>query len=639
MKEIKVILPDGSERRYRAGTTVKDVAFDIGSRLGKAAIAGKVDGKLVDVDYPLENDVQLSIITVDSEEGLEIYRHSAAHIMAQAVKRIYGKDVKLAIGPSIEDGFYYDFDLAERITTEDLSKIEAEMARIIEEDLKFKGYQLSREEALGKLKDVDEIYKVELVEDLSDEIVSFYQQGEFEDLCRGPHLPSTGYLKAFKLMNVAGAYWRGSENNPMLQRIYGTAFPKQKELEVYLHRLEEAKKRDHRKIGKELDLFSVSEYAPGFPFYHPKGMVIKNELIDFWRQEHRKASYQEVGTPLIMNEELWKRSGHYDNYKENMYFTEIDDQGFAVKPMNCPGAILVYKSRMHSYREFPIRMAELGLVHRHELSGALHGMMRVRAFTQDDAHIFMLPEQIKDEIINVIKLIDRIYSVFGFQYRVELSTKPENAMGSDEIWDKATDALRNALEVLDLDFKVNEGDGAFYGPKIDFHLKDCLGREWQCGTIQLDFLMPERFDLNYIGADGEEHRPVMIHRALYGSLERFIGMLIEHYAGAFPVWLAPIQVEVIPVVEKHLEYAFAVEKQLTDAGIRAEVDSRSEKVGYKIRSSQVNQIPYMLIVGDKEMEKGTVSVRERREGDLGDIIISDFKERIEREIVERNNNL
>lgn len=635
MQEIKVILPDGSERRYAAGTSVKDVAYSIGSRLGKAAIAGKVNDKLVDLSYKLEEDASLAIITLESEEALEIIRHSAAHVMAQAVKRLFGEDVKLAIGPAIEDGFYYDFDLAERFSPEDLEKIEVEMKKICNEDLEFERYDLPREEALQRMGAAGEKFKVELIQDLPDATVSFYQQGEFVDLCRGPHLPSTGYLKAFKLMSIAGAYWRGSEKNPMLQRIYGTAFAKDKELADYLFRIEEAKKRDHRKLGKELDLFSVSEFAPGFPFFHPKGMVIWNELVNFWRDEHRKAGYEEIRTPLIMNEELWKRSGHYDHYKENMYFTQVDEIGFAVKPMNCPGGMLVYKSRMHSYREFPIRMAELGLVHRHELSGALHGLMRVRAFTQDDAHIFMLPEQIKDEIINVINLIDSFYKVFGFKYHVELSTRPENSMGSDEVWEKATDALREALETKELNFKVNEGDGAFYGPKIDFHLEDCLGRTWQCGTIQLDFQMPERFDLTYVGPDGDEHRPVMIHRVAFGSIERFLGILIEHYAGAFPVWFAPVQVEIIPVMENHLEYAFEVEKRLAELGIRAEVDSRSEKVGYKIRAAQVSQVPYMLIVGDREAETGSVAVRERRKGDLGTMQVQDFAQQIQQEIVNK----
>lgn len=635
MQMIKVFLPDGSERRYESGTTIKDVAYDIGSRLGKAAIAGKVDGKMVDLSFPIEKDANLEIITLNSEEGLEIYRHSAAHIMAQAVKRIYGKDVKLAIGPAIEDGFYYDFDLEERITPEDLEKIEAEMQKIVKEKLEFKGYEMGREEALNKLQQMGEKYKIELVEDLPDAKVSFYEQGEFEDLCRGPHLPSTADLKAFKLMSVAGAYWRGSEKNAMLQRIYGIAFPKKKELEVHLERLEEAKKRDHRKIGRELDLFILSEHAPGFPLFQPKGMVILNELIDFWKEEHQKAGYQEIRTPLIMNEELWKLSGHYEHYRENMYFTDIDEQNFAVKPMNCPGGMLVYKSRKHSYREFPIKTAELGLVHRHELSGVLHGLMRVRAFIQDDAHIFMLPEQITEELVKVIHLVDRIYKPFGFEYNIELSTKPEKAMGSDEIWDKAIAALKEALEKVGVDYKINEGDGAFYGPKIDFHLLDCLGRSWQCGTIQLDFLLPERFDLTYVGADGNEHRTIMIHRAIYGSLERFLGILIEHFAGAFPLWLSPIQVEVIPVVEAHLEYASKIGKLLDDAGIRAEVDSRSEKVGYKIRSAQVNQVPYMFIVGDRELEEGTISVRERRAGDLGSFKVEEFIKKLQDMIVEK----
>lgn len=632
MQEMKVALPDGSERRYQVGTTVKEVAFDIGSRLGKAAIAGEVNGILVDIDFSLNEDVNLAIITLDSKKGLDIYRHSAAHIMAQAVKRIYGDKVKLAIGPAIKDGFYYDFDFEEKITSEDLKKIEEEMTKIIKENLPFQPCQLERERALENLQAIDEKYKVELVEDLPDKVVSFYRQGEFEDLCRGPHLPSTGYLKAFKLMSLAGAYWRGSEKNPMLQRIYGVAFPKQKELTEYLHRLEEAKKRDHRKLGKELDLFSISEYAPGFPFFHPKGMIIKNELINFWRREHRLAGYQEIETPVIMSRELWQMSGHYEHYKENMYFTQIDQQDFAVKPMNCPGALLIYKTRKHSYREFPIRMAELGLVHRHELSGVLHGMLRVRAFTQDDAHIFMLPSQIKDEIINVIKFVDKIYSTFGFKYYMELSTKPEKAMGSDEIWEQATEALRGALEALDLDYVVNEGDGAFYGPKIDYHLEDCLGRTWQCGTIQLDFLMPERFNLVYSGADGNEHQPIMIHRALLGSLERFIGILVEHYAGAFPVWLSPVQVTVIPVMENHLDYAYEVEKKLSAAGIRAEVDTRSEKVGYKIRAAQLSQVPYMLIVGDREKAEGTVAIRERRAGDQGTLQLTEFLQQIQEEI-------
>ena len=636
MSEIKVTLPDGSIREYQAGTTVKDVAFNIGSRLGKEAIAGEVDGQLVDLSYALSADAQVSIITPDSPKGLEVIRHSAAHIMAQAVKRLYGEEVKLAIGPAIDNGFYYDFDMESRISPEDLPKIEEEMLKICRENIAFKRFDLPRAEALEKLNAMGEKFKVELVTDLADaETVSFYEQDDFVDLCRGPHLPSTGYLKAFKLMSVAGAYWRGNEKNPMLQRIYGTAFGKQKDLDEYLFRLEEAKKRDHRKLGKELDLFSISEYAPGCPFFHPKGMVIINELVDFWREVHRKAGYEEIRTPLIMNEELWKVSGHYAHYEENMYFTDIDEQSFAVKPMNCPGALLVYKSKMRSYREFPIRTGELGIVHRHELSGALHGLMRVRCFTQDDAHIFMLPEQITEEIINVINLIDYMYSKFNLKYHVELSTRPENSMGSDEIWEKATNALREALESKGLKYVVNEGDGAFYGPKIDFHIEDCLGRTWQGGTIQLDFNLPERFDLTYIAADGMEHRPVMLHRVVYGSLERFLGLMIEHYAGAFPTWIAPVQVEVIPVMEGHLDYAFEVEKKLVEAGIRAEVDYRSEKVGYKIRSAQVNQVPYMLIVGDRERDEKKISVRERRKGDLGALDVDQFIAQIKAEIAEK----
>ena len=636
MEKITVTLPDGSQREYESGTTVKEVAFDIGPGLGRASIAGEIDNMTVDLDYPITEDVDLAIITKDSEEGLEVYRHSAAHIMAQAVKRVYGDDVKLAIGPAIDDGFYYDFDLDETISSEDLEKIEAEMKKIIKEDIEFERFELPREEALAKLEELGEDYKTELVNELDkDEKISFYKQGDFVDLCRGPHIPSTGDLKAFKLMSVAGAYWRGDEHNPMLQRIYGTAFTKKKALKKHLHRLEEAKKRDHRKIGKEQELFSMTEYGPGFPLIHPKGMEIWNELVSFWREEHRRAGYKEIRTPLIMDESLWKQSGHYDHYRENMYFTDVDEKGYAVKPMNCPGAILIYNSRMRSYREFPLRVAELGLVHRHELSGTLHGLMRVRAFTQDDAHIFMLPDQIKDELINILNMVDRFYSVFGFDYKIELSTKPEKAMGSDEIWDKAITNLKEALEELDLDYEVNEGDGAFYGPKIDIHLIDSLGRGWQCSTIQLDFQMPERFDLTYTGSDGEEHRPVMIHRVIFGSIERFLGNLIEHYGGVFPTWLSPIQVEIIPVVEKHLDYAFEVEEKLIKAGIRAEVDSRPEKIGYKIRAAQMEQIPYMLIVGDDEIEGGTVSVRERREGDLGTIKVEEFIERITNEIKEK----
>ncbi|RCW61233.1 threonine--tRNA ligase [Halanaerobium sp. ST460_2HS_T2] len=637
MENVKVTLPDGSVKEYEPGTTVKDVAYSIGSGLGRDAIAGIVNGQEVDASYSIEEDIELSIITIDSDDALEIIRHTTSHVMAQAVKRLYD-NVQVAIGPAIDDGFYYDFNLDETFNEESLAEIEAEMQKIIDEDIEIERKILPRAEAIELMKERNEKYKLELIEELEDEMISLYYQGDFVDLCRGPHLPSTGYIKAFKLLNVAGAYWRGDENNEMLQRIYGTAFASEKDLEKYLTRIEEAKKRDHRKIGKELDLFSMQEEGRGFPFFHPKGMALRNELVDFWKEEHRKDGYEEIKTPIILDESLWHQSGHWDHYKDNMYFTEIDGETHAVKPMNCPGGILVYKDSMHSYRELPIKMAELGLVHRHEMSGALHGLMRVRSFTQDDAHIYCLPEQIEDELSGVIKLVDKIYSAFGFKYNVELSTKPEKAMGADELWDKATDALRSAIEKNELDYEVNEGDGAFYGPKIDFHLEDSLGRTWQCGTIQLDFQMPERFDLTYIGQDGDEHRPVMIHRAIYGSIERFIGILIEHFAGAFPTWLAPVQVEVIPVSDDQIDYALKVKEALKKESIRVEVDSRSEQVGYKIRDAQVKQVPYMLIVGGREEEARTVSVRERREGDLGTSKIEDFKARILQEIAKKEIN-
>ncbi|SDK32521.1 threonine--tRNA ligase [Halanaerobium congolense] len=631
MEKVKVTLPDGSVKEYDAGTTVEDVAYSIGSGLGRDAVAGVVDGKKVDANYPIEEDVELSIITIDSDEALEILRHTASHIMAQAVKRLYD-NVQVAIGPAIDDGFYYDFNLDKTINDESLAEIEAEMQKIIEEDIEIERKVLPRAEAVALMEERNEKYKLELIDELEDQMISLYFQGDYVDLCRGPHLPSTGYVKAFKLMNVAGAYWRGDENNEMLQRIYGTAFASEKDLEKYINRMEEAKKRDHRKLGKELDLFSIQDEGKGFPFFHPKGMALRNELVDFWKEEHRKAGYEEIKTPIILDESLWHQSGHWDHYKDNMYFTEIDGDTHAVKPMNCPGGILVYKDSMHSYRELPIRMAELGLVHRHEMSGALHGLMRVRSFTQDDAHIYCLPDQIEDELSGVIKLVDRLYSAFGFNYKVELSTKPENAMGSDEQWDRAIKALKNSIERNDLDYEINEGDGAFYGPKIDFHLEDSIGRTWQCGTIQLDFQMPERFDLSYIGQDGEEHRPAMIHRAIYGSIERFIGILIEHFAGAFPTWIAPVQVEIIPVSDDQIDYALQVKEALSKEKIRVEVDSRSEQVGYKIRDAQVKQIPYMLIVGGREEENGTVSVRDRREGDLGTSKLSEFKAKILAEI-------
>ena len=532
MEKIKVFLKDGSSKEYPKGITVREVAEDISKKLAKEAVIADADGRLVDLDYRLQEDCKLNLLTFRDEDGKDAFRHTSSHIMAQAVKRLF-PEAKLAIGPAIQDGFYYDFDVERPFSTDDLAAIEEEMARIVKEDLPLVRHEMTKDDAIKYFADKGETYKAELIEGLEeDEPISFYSQGEFTDLCAGPHVPSTGRVRAFKLLSVAGAYWRGDENNKMLQRIYGTSFDKKKDLEEYLNMLEEAKRRDHRKIGRELDLFSIMEEGPGFPFFHPKGMVIRNILEDFWRKEHIKRGYQEVKTPIILSEELWHRSGHWDHYKENMYFTEIDGAGYAVKPMNCPGGMLLYGRRLHSYRDLPQRVAELGLVHRHELSGALHGLMRVRCFTQDDAHIYMLPSQIKEEIIGVIELTDYLYSIFGFEYRVELSTKPENCMGSDEDWEVATNALRDALEAKGIEYKINEGDGAFYGPKIDFHLKDCIGRTWQCGTIQLDFQMPEKFDLVYIGADGEKHRPVMIHRTIFGSIERFIAILTEHYAGA-----------------------------------------------------------------------------------------------------------
>lgn len=634
---IKITLKDGSVREYEKGIKVSEVVASIGPGLLKAALAAKVNGKLYELNDSIEEDAVLEVLTFDDEEGRLAFRHTSSHILAQAVKRLY-PDVKLAIGPAIENGFYYDFDSDKAFTEADLEIIEKEMEKIIKEDYKIEKFVLPREEAIKFMEEKGEIYKVELIKDLKeDEVISFYKQGEFVDLCAGPHVPSTGKVKAFKLLNVAGAYWRGNEKNKMLQRIYGTSFMKKSQLDEYLNMLEEAKKRDHRKLGKELDLFSIQEEGPGFPFFHPKGMILRNILEDFWRKEHKKKGYQEIKTPIILNADLWHRSGHWDHYKENMYFTKIDEQDFAVKPMNCPGGMLMYKRELHSYRELPIRMAELGLVHRHEISGALHGLMRVRCFTQDDAHIFMMPSQIKDEIIGVIEMVDYFYNIFGFKYHVELSTRPEKSMGSDEDWEIATIALKEALEAKGISYKINEGDGAFYGPKIDFHLQDCIGRTWQCGTIQLDFQMPERFDLTYIGSDGEKHRPVMIHRVIFGSIERFIAILTEHFAGAFPVWIAPVQVVVIPVSEKHYEYAKEVEQRLNDLEIRVESDLRSEKVGYKIREAQLKKVPYMLIVGDKEVEDSSVSVRDRKDGDIGGMKLEAFVKRIMDEIKNKVN--
>lgn len=635
---INITLKDGKVLEFDAPVKVEDVAKRISMGLYKAALSARVDGEVVDLTTVIDKDCKLEILTFENEGGKDALRHTASHILAQAVKRLY-PEVKLAIGPSIDTGFYYDFDADFPITPETLQDIEKEMEKIIKEDLPLEKFILERNEAIKFEGENNETYKVELIEDLpEDEVISFYRQGEFVDLCAGPHVPTTGKVKAIKLLNVAGAYWRGSEKNKMLQRIYGTAFTKRSELDEYLKMLEEAKKRDHRKLGKELDLFSMHEEGPGFPFFHPKGMVVRNELENFWKKIHTKWGYKEVKTPVILNEALWHQSGHWDHYKENMYFTTIDEGGYAIKPMNCPGGILVYKSQMHSYRELPLRMGELGLVHRHEISGALHGLMRVRAFTQDDAHIFMMPSQIKDEVLNVIRLTDYVYKAFGFQYHVELSTKPENSMGSDEDWEIATNALEEALKDIEIDYKINEGDGAFYGPKIDFHLKDSIGRTWQCGTIQLDFQLPERFDLNYIAEDGEKHRPVMVHRTVLGSMERFMGILIEHYAGAFPTWLAPVQVKILPVTDRANDYARRLEERFVEMDVRVEIDLRNEKIGYKIREAQLQKIPYMIILGDKEVEADNLAVRSRKEGDLGAMEFDAFLSRVREEIDKKISN-
>ena len=632
-----ITLKDGSKKEYSEAKSVIDIAADISEGLARVACAGEVDGEVVDLRTMLDRDCELNILTFDSEGGRGAFRHTTSHIMAQAIKRLY-PDVKLAIGPSIDDGFYYDIDSEESITAEDLTKIEAEMKKIVKENLAITRFTKPRAEAIEYFKEKNEPYKVELIEDLPEDAeISFYQQGEFVDLCAGPHLMSTKPVKAFKLTSLAGAYWRGSEKNKMLTRIYGTSFTKKADLDEYITRLEEAKKRDHRKLGKELGLFMMREEGPGFPFFLPKGMVLKNTLLDYWREIHEKAGYVEISTPIMLSRHLWETSGHWDHYKENMYTTVIDDTDFAIKPMNCPGGILVYKSEPRSYKDLPLRMGELGLVHRHEKSGQLHGLMRVRCFTQDDAHIFMMPEQIRDEIKSVAKLIDSVYQLFGFKYHVELSTRPEDSMGSDEDWEMATEGLRGALDDLGLDYVVNEGDGAFYGPKIDFHLEDSIGRTWQCGTIQLDFQLPLRFECEYTGADGEKHRPIMIHRVAFGSIERFIGILIEHFAGAFPTWLAPVQVKVLPISEKHMDYAEKVLGALKDAGIRAEVDSRAEKIGYKIREARLQKIPYMLVVGAKEEEEGKVAVRSRFLGDEGAKSLDEFIASIKEEISNREN--
>ena len=636
MENLKITLKDGTVREVAAGTTLAEMAASISRSLAKSALAAKLDGKVVDLTRPLTANATVEFLGSDKQEGLDALRHSASHIMAQAVQHLYGESVQFGIGPWIANGFYYDIDTEHTFVPEDLAKIEAEMEKIVKQDLPIVRQEMSREAAIKFFADKGQNYKVELIRDLpEDAVISLYTQGDFTDLCAGPHLPSTGRIKALKLQSLAGAYWRGSEKNKMLQRIYGTAFEKKADLDAYLTMLEEAARRDHRKLGKELDLFSIQEEGPGFPFFHAKGMVIRNELENFWRKLHRKFGYEEIKTPIILNEELWHKSGHWDHYKENMYFTQIDGANYAVKPMNCPGGMLVYKTRHHSYRELPMRVAELGLVHRHELSGALHGLMRVRSFTQDDAHIFMLPSQIKDEIMGVMDLFNVVYSTFGLSYHAELSTKPEKAMGSDEVWEVATSALQQALDERGMPYKINEGDGAFYGPKIDFHLKDSIGRTWQCGTIQLDMLMPERFDLTYVGEDGQRHRPVMIHRVAFGSMERFIGILIEHYAGAFPVWIAPLQVKILPITDRNMEYAQTLANKLREADIRVEVDERSEKIGYKIREAQMEKVPYMLVLGDKEAEAGMVAVRVRGQGDVGTMTFEAFEKMVNEAIANK----
>ena len=635
---ITVTFPDGGSRSYDENVTIAAVADSISHKLAKNALAGEVDGKVMDLNTVLDHDVALKILTWDDDEGKNVFRHSSSHLLAEAVQNLF-PGTKFGIGPAIKDGFYYDFDSEHTFSEEDFDAIEKEMMRLAAKGCTFEKKVVSREEALKYFEAKGEKYKVELINDLPEDAeISTYQQGDFLDLCAGPHLPSTEKIKAVKIMSIAGAYWRGNEKNKMLQRIYATSFPKKAQLEEYLRLLEEAKKRDHRKLGQELGLFTIMEEGPGFPFFLPKGMILRNELEDYWREIHKKAGYDEIRTPMILNRSLWEQSGHWDHYQENMYFTKIDDADYAIKPMNCPGSILVYKNSLHSYRELPIRMGELGLVHRHEKSGALHGLMRVRCFTQDDAHIFMLESQIKEEIKGVIKLIDSVYSLFGFEYHLELSTKPDDSMGSDEIWETATTALKEAMDEEGLSYQINEGDGAFYGPKIDFHLTDCLGRTWQCGTIQLDFLMPEKFDITYIGEDGEKHRPVMIHRVAFGSIERFIGILTEHFAGAFPTWLSPVQVRLMSITDKQLPYVEEICKKMQEKGIRAEVDRRNEKIGYKIRESVSQKIPYSLVAGDKEVENGEISVRRLGKGDIGAKNVDELIETILKEIETRANN-
>lgn len=635
MQQIVIKLKDGSQRELQAGSTAADLAAAISSRLAREAVLAKVNGVVQDLNLPLPDGAQVEILTIDSPDALDAMRHTAAHVMAQAVCRLF-PGTKLAIGPSVKDGFYYDFAMAESLKPEDLQRIEEEMRKIVAEKLPLERAILPREAAIQFFRERGEEFKVELIEDLpEDAAISSYRQAEFVDLCAGPHLPHTGYLKALRLLSLAGAYWRGDERRPMLQRVYGTVFPKPAQLEEHLQRIEEAKKRDHRKLGRELELFSIEEEGPGFPFYLPYGMVVRNELEQFWREQHRRAGYQEIRTPIILNRELWERSGHWDHYQENMYFTKIDENDFAIKPMNCPGAMLVYRNKLHSYKDLPLRLAELGLVHRHEKSGVLHGMMRVRAFTQDDSHVFMTLDQIESELAKRIDLVDDFYQTFGFSYHVELSTRPENSMGSDEAWKMAESALQKVLEEKKVPYNINPGDGAFYGPKIDFHLTDCLGRSWQCATIQLDFQMPEKFELYYIGEDGGRHTPVSVHSVAFGAIERFLAILIEHFAGAFPLWLAPVQVKVLPITDRAHAYATEVYQELFDAGIRVELDDRSEKIGLKIREAQLAKIPYMLVIGDREAEAGVVAVRQREQGDVGTRALPELIAELQKNIAER----
>lgn len=627
-----ITLKDGSQKEYDRPMSVIDIARDLSEGLARAACVAKVNDEMADLRTVVDSDSTVNIYTFDSEEGSRAFNHTASHIMAQAIKRLY-PDVKLAIGPSIEHGFYYDIDAPRQVTQDDLDNIEKEMKKIVKEGFELKRFTKSREDAISYFKEKEEPYKVQLIEDLpEDAVISFYSQGEFTDLCAGPHLMTTKPVKAVKLTSIAGAYWRGDEHNKMLTRIYGTAFPKKSDLDEYLARLEEAKKRDHRKIGKEMGIFMMSEFGPGMPFFLPDGMVIRNTLLDYWRKIHLKNGYVQIDTPIMLSRKLWETSGHWEHYHDDMYTLKVDDEDYAIKPMNCPGAILVYQNEGRSYRDLPLRYAELGKVHRYEKSGELHGLMRVRSFTQDDAHILLAKDQIQDEVRRITSLIDEVYKMFGFEYFVELSTRPDDSMGSDEDWELATEGLRRALDSLGLKYIVNEGDGAFYGPKIDFHLRDCIGRTWQCGTIQLDFQLPERFNLEYIGADGEKHQPVMIHRVVFGSVERFIGILIEQFAGQFPTWLSPVQVKVLPISEKFMNYGREVTAKLQDAGIRAQLDERDEKLGFKIRDAHVKRIPYTIIVGAKEQEEGVISVRSRFEGDEGQKEIPSFIDALKKEI-------